>query len=164
MRALVILLALTMPASADRNANFSATLVGAAADTAGVTLVHGKSTWSMKLGKRTIATSEPSQHGDYFVVVAPGRTWIAWVRFGDIKEMPVTTDVAIRFYRDSHVRTVRFGQLFSKDELKDIEQSTGGWRWVINEPVVVKDLVTLPTTTNVPVVIDASAGTATRKH
>ncbi len=167
MRAFLIslaLLALTVPAFADRSSNFSAALIGAADDTLGITLVHGKSTWSMKIGERSVATTEPSRHGDYYVVVAPKRKWIAWVRYGDIEQMPVTSDVAIRFYSDSKVRAVRFGELFSKDELAAIERSTGGWRWVTNAPIIVKGLVTLPNDTKVPVVVDASAGTATRKH
>ncbi len=165
MRPLLVLLTvlgpLAAPAQADRLANFSATPVG---DTAGVTLVHGKQTWSMKIDGKVVATTEPSQHGDYYVFVSPGHEQIVWILNGDVNGMPAEADTAVQFYSaKGKGPTVRFGELFKAKELEQVAISTSGWHWVTGEPVVVKGVITLPAA-HAPVVIDAVAKTATRSR
>ncbi len=163
MRSLAIVLFMTTIAAADRNADFSAEVVGAKDDVAAVTLVHGKKTWAMKVGDQTIETSEPAQHGDYVVFVAPGKR-VAWIKIGDVEAMPKPDDIAVRTYGlDKKVTSVRFGDLFTANELATIERSSGGWRWIVAKPIVDKTMVTVPTGST-PVVVNASAGTASRKH
>ena len=157
------------PARADRPAEFSSQLVGADADTAGVTILHEAKQWTMKVreapGKteRTIAVAAPADHGDYVIFVAPGRKQIAWVRVGDVKPL-VATEPAVWIYGLGATATeIPFEHLFTPAELAGIPRSTAGSSWISARPTWTGGTLAIAThLKGVTVAIDAAHGTATR--
>lgn len=163
------------PALADRASNFTATLIGASADTLGVTVVHDAKGWSMKVRakpgatEKTISVAAPATHGDYLVFVAAGRSRIAWIEVGDTNGRPKGDEPAVWIYGTAtdKVVTIPFKQLFSEDELAAIPFSTAGAYWPDREkqkPTWNGGRLTLPAYVGAPVVIDAAAGSAIRKR
>lgn len=161
------------PAAADRAANFSAQLAGADADTAGVVVNHDAKGWSMKVrakpgaAQKTIKVAAPATHGDYLVLVEPGRKHIAWVLVGDVNGVPADTDPVAWIYQTSTgalAKQVTWVDLFTQADRDAVPMSTAGASWLQDKPLWKAAKVTLPMHRGQPMIVDLSAATAKRVH
>lgn len=168
--AALLVLALATPAAADRAANFSSSLVGADADTAGVITRHDAHGWSMEVRVKpgadaiTIAAPTiPATHGDYIVFVAPGRGQIAWVLSGDVEGLPAADKPVVWQFdvATGAVVETTFNALYTKADRKASVKSTAGEFLFVAAPVVDDATMTLKLKRGA-VVVDLAAGTVKR--
>jgi len=166
---------LATPAAADRAADFSASLVGADADTVGVIVKHDSSGWTMKVRPKPGAdaidvamSAVPSKHGDFLVFVGPGRKRIAWIMTGDVNGVPAAGDTVVWMFKvaDGSVTTTTFAQLFSQDDREKVGMSTAGAFWyTFQAQVKAKGAkLSLPASGGGSVVLDLKAGSVKRKR
>ena len=172
LTALLVLCVTAVPAVADRSSNFSAQLIGAETDTAGVITSHDAHGWSMKVrpkrGAKPVviaAPTIPALHGDFVVVVGPGRKRIAWVLIGDVNGVPADDAPCVWVFRtsDGSVTTTTFGELFDQQDRDAVPLSSGGAAWYADAPALAGSKITLQVVHGGPVVIDLKAGTVKRR-
>lgn len=167
----VAVLAVASTARADRSADFSASLFGAAPT--GMRIGHDVNGWTLHVQDRpgaaehAVAIAAPPNHGDYLVFVSPSRDRVAWILTGDVRGLTAATP-AVWIYatagRGALLASIPLGQLFSTEELGHLPKSTAGTAWMHGAPVSVTSTIVLPSTVGAPLVIDLGATTPTAKR
>jgi hypothetical protein len=167
-------LALAAPARADDCTQWSAQLIGADADTIGVTVDRDSTgAWTMavrpKPGADVVESTVidvPTDHAHVWVYVSPGRKRIVWILASSDHQRVRPGEPFVWTYdaRGKRLHTGKLGAVFTQDELDRLPRSISHFSWASGDAVAKGARLTIPTIAGGSIVIDDAGSRVKRRR